>query len=235
MRSFPFAVLVALVLFGGCNRERPRTVTAPPPTDVRTPPDEPPPRLLLFADPAQREPVASALSHPDVGAAVDRATGFAPDVDRAFAVAGATHGRSVQVTFLPLHSLSDPDELMLIVRLRAGGAEAVRAARVRRAPAADGSFQRHGSLWLSPVDAPAPPGEARWSDDQTADFWNCVIDRSTTNVVSCAIGCVFAVGGWVPCVAGCTTVGELTIIAGCAARVLVNDWRGSYEPKESER
>lgn len=235
MRSIPIAALAALVLFAGCNDDPPRPVTAPPHRDVRTPPDEPPPRLLFYADDAARPQLEPALSHPGVAAAAGAAPDYEPDVGRAFALAANVRGRDVQITFLPMPARSDPDELMLVAHVRCGNDEAVQAAMVRRSPPSAGTFSRHGTLWIAAADAPALPGAARWSDDQKADFWNCVIDRSTTNVVACAIGCVFTTGGWLPCVAGCTTVGEITIIAGCAARVLVNAWMGRYQPKESER
>jgi hypothetical protein len=121
---------------------------------------------------------------------------------------------------------------MLVVHMRAGEARVVHAAVVRRTRPDSGRFRRYGGLWISPADTPASPGEARWGEAQKADFWDCVIDRSASTAVSCAIGCIFTAGGWWACVGGCTTIGEITTLAGCAARVLINTWRGNYEPKE---
>jgi len=189
---------------------------------------------LLFASDDTRAEVETVLSTPEVQAAVGRAAGYVPDVRRAFAVAGTERGYDVQTTFLPLISEHDPDELRVIVHARTGNTAVVHAAVVRRSPPpAPGRFQQHGSLWVAPVDDAMEPGVERWNDDQKADFWMCVIDRSTTMLVSCAIGCIFTAGGWLPCVGTCASVGELTTVAGCAIRVLINGLRGRYDPKEA--
>jgi hypothetical protein len=237
MRLISAAALAALVLFGGCDTEKPEPVTAPAsPGDVESPPDTPPPRLLLYADDETRAGVEQALATPGVLAAVSETPRFVPDIRRAFSVTAVEHGNEVQVTFLPLFSDVDPDVLRFVVHARSGATEAVHSVRVRRsAPPADGRFRPLGDLWvaLSDGDAGADPG--RWTNEQKSDFWTCVIDRSTTTLVSCAVGCIFTAGGWVPCVLTCGGVGELTVVAGCAARVLINTWRGRYDPKEATR
>ena len=235
MRLISLAAFAALVLFAGCDSEKPAPVAAPsPPVDIDTPPDTPPPRLLLYAVEDDRARVEPALVNPAVLAAVAAAPRFVPDVRCAFAVAGTARGQDVQVTFLPLRSETEPDLLRLVVHVRSSDTEAVHSALVRRsAPPADRHFQQFGNLWVSLSDDSGLPDAGRWSDDQKSDFWTCVIDRSTTTLVSCAIGCIFTPGGWLPCVVTCGSVGELTVVAGCAARVLINTWRGRYEPRES--
>ena len=190
MRFISTAALAALVLFSGCNPDRPQPVTAPGTgADITPPPDAPPPRLLLFASEDARAGVEAILSSREMGTAIERAAGYVPDPYRAFAVAGTERGQDVQVTFLPLLSHSDPDELMMVVHARTGDTAVVHAAVVRRSPPlTPARFERHGSLWVSPVDDGLEPGVARWNDQQVSDFWTCVIDRSATTLVSCAIG-----------------------------------------------
>jgi hypothetical protein len=223
------------VLFGGCNSDRPQPVTAPPTGgDIQTPPDAPPPRLLLFAQEETRAGVEAVLNTRDMQAALATHPGYLPDIHRAFAIAGYERGHDTQVTFVPMRSEGNPDELILVVHARAGNTVGVHAAVVRRSPPeTPGRFQRYGELWISLASDGLDPGVARWTGQQQTDFWHCIIERSATNVVSCAIGCVFTAGGWLPCVVTCSSIGELTTIAGCAARVLINQYRGRYDPKEA--
>jgi len=191
--------------------------------------------LLLFASEDTRAGIEAVLSTPAMSAAIRGTAGYVLDAGRAFAVAGTERGHDTQLTFVPMLSESDPDELLIVVHARADDVAVVHSAVVRRTPPeTPGRFQRHGSLWVLPVDDVIEPDVARWSNEQKSDFWTCVIDRSTTTLVSCAIGCIFTAGGWVPCVVTCGTVGELTTLVGCAARVLVNTLRGRYDPKESQ-
>jgi len=217
------ALTVSAAVFPGCRDDAPSHSTAPPPAndEVEDKTKKETPGFLLWTDEEGARVIARAAAMPDVRTEVAlSSTMYRLDMEQSFVVTGSDNGSFAEVTFLAMPSVDAPhSEWKFIVHVEAGAGRYAGSLIVSQTPRPDAWFM-DGNVWVTAHEfSSSDPGADRFTPDQWNDFIFCVIERSALTLTSCSFVCIWAIGGWTPCLISCVTANEVANVIGCATGV----------------